>query len=163
MKITREFAPADQYLYDFGLRSYANGWAQVDPAQDASCFGTWAHPTRLLIFTYSSGDTTPKEAGSPQELVAELREIDAWNQSQGNGPARIEPGQDPAMKAACEVLGLGDMFHSSADWPGRPSSSRRRSQKGGADFQTHMTRLRSIAVFPNRSRCPTALRRPLYA
>ena len=65
MKITREFAPADRYLYDFGLCSYANGWAQVDTAQDASCFGTWAHPTRLLIFTYSSGDTTLKEAGSP--------------------------------------------------------------------------------------------------
>ncbi len=40
MKITREFAPADRYTYDFGLCSYENGWAQVDTAQDASYFGT---------------------------------------------------------------------------------------------------------------------------
>ena len=111
MKITREFATADRYPYDFGLCSYANGWAQVDPAQDAYCFGTWAHPTRLLIFTYSSGDTTLKEAGSPEDFVAELREIDAWNQAQGYGLARIDPGYDPAVKVAFEVLGLGDMLH----------------------------------------------------
>ena len=38
MKITREFCPADRYTYDFGLRSYEKGWAQVDTAQDASYF-----------------------------------------------------------------------------------------------------------------------------
>ena len=38
MKITREFAPADRYVYDFGLCSYEKGWAQVDTAQDASYF-----------------------------------------------------------------------------------------------------------------------------
>ena len=52
MKITREFAAADRYTYDFGLCSYENGWAQVDTAQDASYFGTWANPTRLMIFSY---------------------------------------------------------------------------------------------------------------
>ena len=36
MKITREFAPGDRYRYDFGLCSYANGWAQIGAAQDAS-------------------------------------------------------------------------------------------------------------------------------
>ena len=50
MKITREFGPGDRYVYDFGLCSYENGWAQVDTAQDASYFGTWANPTRLMIF-----------------------------------------------------------------------------------------------------------------
>ena len=29
MKITRKFAPADRYTYDFGLCNYQNGWAQV--------------------------------------------------------------------------------------------------------------------------------------
>jgi len=111
MKITREFAPADRYLYDFGLCSYANGWAQVDTAQDASYFGTWANPTRLLIFTYCEGDTTLHEAETPEEFVAELRDIDAWNRAQGNGLARIDPGYDPALKVAFEVLGLGDMLH----------------------------------------------------
>ena len=111
MRVTREFAPADRYLYDFGLCSYANGWAQVDTAQDASYFGTWANPTRLLIFTYCEGDTTLHEAETPEEFAAELRDIDAWNRVQGNGLARIDPGYDPALKVAFEVLGLGDMLH----------------------------------------------------
>ena len=111
MKITREFAPGDRYVYDFDLCSTANGWAQVDTAQDASYFGTWANPTRLLIFTYCEGDTTLKEAESPEEFAAELREIDAWNRAQGYGPARIDPGFDPGTKAAFERVGLGDMLH----------------------------------------------------
>ena len=45
MKITREFCPGDRYVYDFGLCTYEKGWAQVDTAQDASYFGTWANPT----------------------------------------------------------------------------------------------------------------------
>jgi hypothetical protein len=106
MKITREFAPADRYLYDFSLCSYANGWAQVDTAQDASHFGTWPNPTRLLIFTYCEGDMTLKEAASPEEFAAELREIDAWKRAQVHGPPRIDPGLDPALKAAFEAPGL---------------------------------------------------------
>jgi hypothetical protein len=111
MKVTREFAPADRYFYDFGLRSYASGWAQVDTAQDASYFGTWANPTRLLIVNHCEGDTTLKEAASTDEFASELRDIDAWNRAQGHGPARIDAGYDPAMKAAFEALGLADMLH----------------------------------------------------
>ena len=111
MKITREFVPADRYLYNFGLCSYANGWAQVDTAQDASYFGTWAHPTRLMIFNYCECDTTLKEAASPKEFAAELREFDAWNRAHGYGPARIDPGFDPAMKAAFVAVGLEEMLH----------------------------------------------------
>ncbi len=106
MKITREFAPADRHLYDFGLCSYETGWAQLDTAQDASYFGTWANSTRLMIFSYCGGDTTLKEAGSPEAFAAELREIDAWNRAHVYGPARIDPGYDPAMKAGFERLGL---------------------------------------------------------
>jgi hypothetical protein len=76
-----------------------------------SYFGTWANPTRLMIFSYCEGDTTLKEAGSPEEFAAELRETDAWNRAQGHGPARIDPGFDPAMKAAFEGLGLAEMLH----------------------------------------------------
>jgi hypothetical protein len=85
---------------------YEKGWAQVDTAQDASYFGTWANPVRLMIFSYCEGDTTLREAGSPEEFAAKLREIDAWNRAHGYGPARIDPGFDPgfdpAMKAAFE-------------------------------------------------------------
>jgi hypothetical protein len=52
-----------------------------------------------------------KEAGSPEEFAAELREIDVRNRAHGYGPARIDPGFDPAMKAAFEGLGLADMLH----------------------------------------------------
>ena len=51
-----------------------------------------------------------KEAASPEEFVAELREIDACNRAHGFGPARIDPGFDPAMKAAFVALGLGEML-----------------------------------------------------
>ena len=52
-----------------------------------------------------------KEAGSPEEFAAELREIDAWNRAHGYGSARIDPGFDPAMTAVSEGLGLTDMLH----------------------------------------------------
>lgn len=52
MKITREFFPADRYVYDFRLCIYAKGWAQIVTAQDASYFGTWSILTRLMIFSY---------------------------------------------------------------------------------------------------------------
>ena len=60
-----------------------------------------------MIFSYCEGDTTLREAASPEEFTAELREIDAWNRAHGYGPARI----DPAMKAAFEGLVLADMLH----------------------------------------------------
>ena len=111
MKITRKFCPGDRYVYDFGLCSYENGWAQVDTAQDASYFGTWVNPARLMIFSYCEGDTTLKEAASLEEFAAELRVIDAWNRAHGYGPAGIDPGFDAAMKAGFEGLGLADMLH----------------------------------------------------
>ena len=64
-----------------------------------------------MIFSYCEGDTTLKEAASPEEFAAELREIDAWNRANGYGPARIDPGFDPAMKVAFERLGLDEMLH----------------------------------------------------
>jgi hypothetical protein len=77
----------------------------------ASYFGTWANPTRLLIFNCCEGDTTLKEAWSPEDFAAELRDIDAWNRAHGHGPAWIGPGYDPAMKAAFEALLLAETLH----------------------------------------------------
>ena len=76
MKITRDFCPGNRYAYDFGLCSYEKGWAQVDAAQDASFFGTWANPARLtLVLDYSNTepageaiamvDEMPKAAAAP--------------------------------------------------------------------------------------------------
>ena len=64
-----------------------------------------------MIFSYCEGDTTLKEAAWPEEFATELREIDTWNRAHGHGPAWIDPGFDPAMKAAFEALGLEDMLH----------------------------------------------------
>ncbi|TGD60283.1 hypothetical protein EYC08_21120 [Tabrizicola sp. WMC-M-20] len=64
-----------------------------------------------MIFTYCEGDTTLKEAASPEEFAVELRGIDVCNRAHGYGPARIDPGFDPVMKAAFEALGLVDMLH----------------------------------------------------
>ncbi len=64
-----------------------------------------------MIFSYCEGDTTLKETASPEEFAAELREIDTWNRANGYGPARIDPGFDPAMKVAFVAHGLADMLH----------------------------------------------------
>ena len=64
-----------------------------------------------MIFSYCEGDRTLKEAASPEEFAEELRETDAWNRAKGYGPARIDPGFDPAMKVAFEGLGLAEMLH----------------------------------------------------
>ena len=73
MKTTREFAPADRYLYDFGLCSVANGWAQFDTAQDASYFGNWINPDRRMMFSYAEGDTTLVECETDEEFAAHVR------------------------------------------------------------------------------------------
>ena len=64
-----------------------------------------------MIFSYCEGETTLKEAASPEEFAAELREIDASNRAHGYGPAKIDPGFDPIMKAAFQALGLADLLH----------------------------------------------------
>lgn len=58
MKIIRSFEPGDRYRYDFDLCSCARGWAQVDTAQDASWFGTWASPAERTILNFAEGDVT---------------------------------------------------------------------------------------------------------
>ncbi len=64
-----------------------------------------------MIFSYCEGDTTLKEAASSEEFTAELREIDMWNRANGYGPAKVDPGFDPAMKVAFEGLRMVDMLH----------------------------------------------------
>lgn len=111
MKTTRSFQPADRYAFDFGPCSYANGFAQIDTAQDASYFGTWASPAARKIVSYAEGDVTIHEAESDEEFAAAVRQIDEWNVQHGYGNARIDPGFDPAMRAAFEAVGLADMIH----------------------------------------------------
>ena len=88
-----------------------NAWAQVDTAQDASWFGTWASPAERTIVNFAEGDVTRTVCDTDAEFAATLREIDRWNRDHGYGPARIDPGFDPALKTAFAALGLIEMIH----------------------------------------------------
>ncbi len=111
MKIIRTFEPGDRYRYDCDLCSCDRGWAQVDSAQDASWFGTWASPGERTIVNFAEGDVTRTICETDEEFGAALREIDRWNGEHGYGRARIDPGFDPEPKVAFEAVGLGDMLH----------------------------------------------------
>lgn len=111
MKTTRDFAPGDRYAYDFGLCSSANGFAQVDTSQDASYYGTWANPFRMVIFSYCEGDLCLQEAETPEEFVSELLGIKKWNEENGHRFMGIDPGFREDLKLKFVDLGLGDLLH----------------------------------------------------
>lgn len=111
MKTVREFAPADRYTYDFGTCSARNGFAQVDTSQDASYFGQWANPTRLMIVGYCEGDVTIQTANNAEEFVAEIRKIKAWNEEHGHRFMGIDPGLNDDIERAFHKIGLGDLLH----------------------------------------------------
>lgn len=114
--ITREFAPADRYLYDFKVLTTDKGFAQVDSRQDASYFGTWVSPTKRILFSYCEGDCTLTQCDTDAELLAELERMEKWNAESerrySNGKAiAIDPGFNAELKADCEAAGLGDYLH----------------------------------------------------
>ena len=111
MKTTRTFYPADRYVYEFGLCSFRNGFAQVDTGQDASYFGTWANPFKLIIFTYCEGDCTTVECDTPEEFVAELQAIKKWNEESGHGFRGIDPMCDYDVEGKFLALNIGELLH----------------------------------------------------
>ena len=84
MKTTRAFAPADRCVYDFGPCSTANDWAQIDTAQDASYFGTWANPTKLMIF-YLNRDRPGAVVLLGPERPAGMDEQHFWGRRRSGG------------------------------------------------------------------------------
>jgi len=111
MKTMREYADDSRYTYDFGLCSSHNGFAQVDTSQDASYFGTWANPTRRIIFTYCEGDCTVQTAETDQEFVEEIHRIKAWNDDNNHEFKGIDAMCNTSIEAAFRNLGLGDLLH----------------------------------------------------
>jgi len=115
--ITRDFALADRYLYDFKVLTISKGWAQLDTRQDAGYFGQWINPTRREIFCYCEGDTILTRCDTDAELVAELERIETWNREQGyddfriGKPIAIDPGFSDDLKAACNAAGLAVWLH----------------------------------------------------
>lgn len=110
IKLTREFAPADRYRYDFKYCTYANGWAQVDTRQDASYFGTWTNPYTLKIFNYCEGDTCLTECETADDYRQAIGEMHTWNKDAGYWLG-IDPGLNDAMKARFAELGLTELLH----------------------------------------------------
>lgn len=110
MERITEFAPADRYVYDFRLCTYARGWAQVDTCQDASYYGTWANPTTREIFTYCEGDTTLIRCVDDAEFVEQMRSVADWNKSSGYWLG-IDPGLGEEMRDRFTALGLADLLH----------------------------------------------------
>lgn len=114
MKKTHEFCPADRYVYDFGLCASTNGFAQIDTSQDASYFGTWADPERLIIFNYCEGDCYMTECDTPEEFAAEVEGIKRWNEENGHRFIGIDPGLGEHGKKNTEAwrkVGLGHLLH----------------------------------------------------
>jgi len=101
MKIIRSFEPGDRYRYDFDLCSCARGWAQVDTAQDALSFGTWASPAERTIVNFAEGDVTRTVCDTYAEFAAALREIDHWNRDHGYGPdrSRLRSGAEGGVRS----------------------------------------------------------------
>lgn len=111
MKVTREFAPASRYLYDFGLCSAKHGFSQLDTSQDAEYYGNWANPTRLIIFSYCEGDCTLTECDTDAEFVAKIRDMARWEIEDNDGKFKIDALCNQPMIARWESLGLGDLLH----------------------------------------------------
>jgi len=111
MQVTRDFAPADRYVYDTDLCSIKNGFAQVDTRSDAWYFGTWANPFKLAILTYAEGDVTLQVADSPDEFVHLLRRIQHGHKDWGSDFIGIDPGFDVRLANRFRNLGLGDLLH----------------------------------------------------
>ena len=111
METTREFHPADRYLYDFGICSIKNGFAQVDTSQDASYFGTWADPIRLIIFSYLEGDCITQTFQRQEDFAREIRNIKRFNNENGFRFIGIDPGFNETLKVAFVNIGLRDLLH----------------------------------------------------
>ena len=60
----------------------------------------WASPAERTILNFAEGDVTRTVCDTDEAFTSALREIDRWNRDHGYGPARIDPGFDPALNAA---------------------------------------------------------------
>jgi len=108
MKKIEYFCPGERYKYDFDL--CGKGYAQLDTGQDASYFGTWAHPIKFVIFCYCEGDCTTTLCDNKEEFIAEVKKCAEWNNEQGWSFA-IDPGWHDKDGDPWRDLGLGHYLH----------------------------------------------------
>lgn len=112
MKTIKTFMDLDRYYYDFGMCSTKNGFAQVDTSQDASYYGTWANPEKLVIVSYCEGDVTIQTAKTIEEFVSGLYTVVNWNRDNGHHFYGIDPGLNESLAKRFQSIGLNDLLHS---------------------------------------------------
>ena len=110
-EVIRDFAPGSRYVYDFGMCSSKRGFAQVDTSQDASYYGTWANPFKLITVNYAEGDVTIVKCSTPADFVAEIQALKAWNEDYGFKFLGIDPGFNEALEMKFKDLGLAGFLH----------------------------------------------------
>lgn len=62
----------DRYLIDYADQFTREGWLQFDTDQDASYFGTWVNPQRLVTLTFCEGDWSLVECDTIEGYNAEI-------------------------------------------------------------------------------------------
>ena len=105
-----EESAENRYAFDFDLCSVSKGWAQIDTTQDASYFGTWAHPEQFKIVSYVEGDTTIETADTLEEFKQILFKCIDWNKSNGYWRG-IDPGLDKKSIQTWIDLGFKSLIH----------------------------------------------------
>ena len=111
MKVERHTSHCDRYIFDFDLCSTKKNYAQVDTAQDASYYGTWANPFEYKIVSYCEGDITIQTADNAQEFANAMLELREWTINMQYDFLGIDPGFSPELKQQFINIGLGDMVH----------------------------------------------------
>jgi hypothetical protein len=105
---TREFAESNRYQYDNLLLS--RGFAQIDSAQDASYYGNWADPVRLILFSYIEGDCQTVQCETELEFKEQIYKVCDWLRLH-NTLYGIDPGIKQESKDRWVALGLSDLLH----------------------------------------------------
>ena len=65
----------DRYVYDEKWCTAKKGWVQYDTNQDASYFGVWVHPEKMIIKTFAAGDTYTVTCKDEESYHAELKNM----------------------------------------------------------------------------------------
>ena len=105
---TKEFVESDRYLYDRLL--IPKGFSQIDSAMDASYYGNWADPARLVLFSYIEGDCLTTQCDTADEFKAEIIKVCDWLRLNSTLYG-IDPGLKATAKKPWEDLGLSDLLH----------------------------------------------------
>jgi len=105
---TREFAESSRYQYDGWLLS--KGFAQIDSAEDASYYGNWADPVRLILFSYIEGDCQTVQCETETEFKEQIRKVCNWLRLHSTLYG-IDPGIKQESKDRWIALGLSDLLH----------------------------------------------------